>query len=559
MKKTPPGVPPTGKGRWDLLAQKVRAFQPSVVVLIARKAPRIAQALELDFGPSALVISDLAIPFCRAELKGARVAIVDDIVNVGSTLLRAREAVVDAGAAQAHAFAIADKGSEARLEGLADLTLADPVVLDDLTRDVLTAEIPDRLQRLGLPYDLDFPVLACRVPRAESSFDYLRDALVERYGGGQLYDLTTPAGAEADVQRMTVDLSEPFSVPTKVRIYLNGHTQRCALAPIKLPTPIATQPPENKWASRYWHALGANEIDEEARGRLRLFLDSLVVGLSFVSRNSDLFSCDIEAPFVASQTELIFGPRAKSAARTLAGWPSVSWVVDNDKEVETAGSKGRASCSPFLAAARETGLIDAIGDRIEGDADELSVFIAFFNILAEWVGADDPSKFRLEKPVSPSEVEAVPYRRLRIGPTFVDLATIIDEFVPRLSSREAWMIVSRLLDRFVDDGGVVPTTAAYGDHLYRIYRKGERDPRDRASLRTRRAWDASKKALSLTRASKLLTILAFSEDTAATDVQVKTVERGNVFCHAGTVLHDEAEIAHRLRRTGQLEEARDAK
>jgi hypothetical protein len=528
------------------------------VVLIARKAPRIVQALGLDFGPSVLVISDLAIPFCGTELKGARVAVIDDIVNVGSTLSRAMDAVLGAGAVQARAFAIAERSTAARLGDLGDLILADPGPLDPPTRDSLTAEIPDRLQQLGLPYDLDFPVLDCRTQAGEETFARLRDALAERHGEDQVYDLTTPPGAEAGIRRLTVDLSAPGRVPTKVRVYLHCESGRCSLAPIRVASPLATDAPEGRAARRFWAALDTEGVDAEARGRLRLYLDSLSTGLSFVSLHADLFSCDLEAPLLPGQTELIFGPRAIGAA-TFAGGAPGSWEragLDSDP-ARGAEEERDGGVSAFLEAAEETGLMSAVAARVEGEPDELSVFIAFFNTLAEWVGADDPSAFRLEGPVSRSAVEEAPYLRLRIGPTFADLAGIVAALVPDLSSEESWRIVSRLLDRFIDDGGVVPTIGTYDGRLYRIYRKGERDPRDRASLRTRRAWEASGKALSLTRASKLLTILAYSEDTDATDVKVKTLERGNVFCHAGTVLHEETEIAHRLRRTGQLEEARD--
>lgn len=539
----------TGRGWWEVLADSLRQFQPSVVVLIARKAPRIAQAFQLEFGRSVLVISDLAIPFSGAELNGARVAIVDDVVNVGSTLLRAKEAVLKVGAAEVSLFVIADSASESRLEGLDDLVVADPTPLVRESREAMSAEIPGRLQCLGRPYDLDFPLLRCPMPADDEGFSRLRIVLSERYGAENVYDLSTPLGAEAGVRRLTVDLASPLSTPSKIRAYMNERTRECVLAPIRLQTPIPSDRPGDSWAQRIWAEVEAEDVeDEEAKGRLRVYLDSLAVGFRFVARNSDVFRCDIEHPLLAGEAELVFGPRITGAMRFLVGWPLMI-----DAAVDEGSSDQPIAASPFLKAARDQGLIGAVQERLEGTGDELSAFIEFFNTLAEWVGADNPDGFRLDWPFSLAEIQSEPYRRLRIGPTFADLVLIIEELSPQLATQEAWSIVSRLLDRFIDEGGVVPTTTTYDGALYRIYRKGEKDPRDRVSLRTRRAWYESHRALSLTRVSKLTAILAFSEDTDATDVGVATLERGNVSCYARTVLHDEAEISHRLLRTNQLE------
>jgi hypothetical protein len=539
------------RSRWLLLAKKVRQFQPTVVVLIARKAPRIAQAFELEFGTSALVVSDLAIPFCTRELRNARVAIIDDTVNVGSTLLHARSAVLEAGAAEVRMFVVANSASTARLTELEDLIVADPTPLQASSREALSAEIPGRLQALGRPYDLDFPLLHCHLPAEKEGFLQLSAALSERYGSDSVYDLSTPMGAEAGVRRLTVDLSDAVATPMKIRIYLNQRDGMCVLAPIKLQTPIPVHRPEAAWARAIWDELGTDTVDDvEARGRLRIFLDSLAVGFEFVRSNCDVFLCDSEHPLLRGEAELTFGPRITEATRFLAGWPFLT-----DKEEEEPASAGD-SCSPFLPTARASGLVDAVEERIEGAPDELSAFIALFNTLAEWVGADNPSQFRLGWPMPAEAIQREPYQRLRIGPTFADLVVLIDELAPNLPHHEARPIVSRLLDRFIDEGGVVPTTAVYKGKLYRIYRKGEKDPRDRISLRTRRAWQEYGRPLSLTRVSKLSAILAFSEDVDASDTAVATLERGNVFCHARTVLHDEAEISHRLLRTNQLERAR---
>lgn len=96
---------------WMGLAQLVQNSQPDVVVLIARKMPRLAELLGLRFGENCKVISDLAVPYSTDELAGARVAIVDDIVNVGTTMARANQASLAAGAIDTRMFALARRNS----------------------------------------------------------------------------------------------------------------------------------------------------------------------------------------------------------------------------------------------------------------------------------------------------------------------------------------------------------------------------------------------------------------------------------------------------------------
>src|SRR5947209_13726773 len=85
---TPPAPPPRRfpHAAWRSLISRVRGFDPDVAVLIARKMPRLAECFGFSLGPRAIVVSDLAIPFVHGLLAGARVAVLDDVVNVGSTI-----------------------------------------------------------------------------------------------------------------------------------------------------------------------------------------------------------------------------------------------------------------------------------------------------------------------------------------------------------------------------------------------------------------------------------------------------------------------------------------
>src|SRR6185437_16929228 len=91
---------------WRALADLVRRDHPDVVILIARKVPRLVELFNLNFGTRCLVVSDIAVPFCHTLIRGRRVAVVDDLVNVGTTLAHARDCVVACGARNVNFYAL---------------------------------------------------------------------------------------------------------------------------------------------------------------------------------------------------------------------------------------------------------------------------------------------------------------------------------------------------------------------------------------------------------------------------------------------------------------------
>ena len=102
---------------WADLCAEIRDFNPDYVVLIARKMPRLVDVVQLDLGRSAICISDYAVPFVRSELANARVAIVDDLWNVGTTMLHVKERVRRANPRAIKLFALGAKDAASALEG----------------------------------------------------------------------------------------------------------------------------------------------------------------------------------------------------------------------------------------------------------------------------------------------------------------------------------------------------------------------------------------------------------------------------------------------------------
>lgn len=533
---------------WEDLAASVREYDPAVTVLIARKAPRMQQALGLDFGAESLLLSDLGVPFAAEALRNARVAIVDDVVNVGSTLQRACQNVLRLGAHEVKCFAIT---RWARSEVARDIVY----VLDrELDRERLREFgrlVPRVLRLFDKPYDLDFPVLRCTLAVPFTSFADLFAELQEEYGENYVYDLSTPEGVAAGVRRMTIDFSGNEGSHRKVRIFFNERGY-CHVVPLDIAPVLKTGPPSvyaSIGARTMYEVVAAGGLPDhqDALARLRMYCESLSFGEQFLAHHPTLFRMPLDA-LDLDDAAFVLGPRV----RTL-DW---SELLDRRPSTTVAQVVRPPKPSPFFAAARASGLVEATAARLDAeseDATELEALVTLIETLALWVGADDPSAYRLGWPYEASAIARDPYLRLHIGPTMTDILGIVGEVLGRtegerdLTRRE----ITRYLDRLIDSGAIVPTTATYDGRIYRIYRKGEGTARDIVSNRIRYALakyqEMTDNDLVPTLMTKILTMMTFTEDDDAHPGLVPRSEvRGTVASYPETLLDQGASVFHYL-------------
>ena len=545
---------------WRELARIVREFEPSVVVLVARKTARMQQVLDLDFGDTVLLISDLAIPFSREWLHSARVATVDDVVNVGSTLSYATERVVAAGAAEVRAFAITRLGRESdRPDGV-------EFALDrDLDRERLREFgrlVPRALRTFDKPYDLDFPVLRCVPQVPYSTYDEVLAALRDAHGESDVYDLSTRDGVAAGMRRLAIDLAGTVGAHRKIRIYFSD-SGYCHVVPFDIAPVLKTGAPSARSSAgaRAMYAAvtaGGPINDRDARARLRAYCESLSLGEEFLSQHSDVLRAPPDA-LDLDDAALVLGPRARDVA--------LSSLVARPYRQGWAAVARRPIPSPFLPTARRTGLIDAMRARMREtwhEPEVLAALLACLETLADWVGADDPSRYRLGWPYESHTINRRPHLRLRIGPTMPDILEIVATLLDKTEGEQESLRsrVTRLLDRLIDTGAVVPTTARYDGLIYRIYRKGEGSPRDLVSSRIANALyeyqQATDHDLVATLMTKILTIMSFSaEEEAQPGGRPMADTRGNVVSYPTDLLDDGADIFYYLLQTERLRRTSD--
>lgn len=510
--------------------------------------PRLAQALSLDFG--APVFADLAVPFATKVFAGRRVAIVDDVVNVGSTMDEVRSTVESQGASQVRLFAIGFRSPDQAILSSDDVEIINPEALGDARSAALSAEVPRLLRGLARPYDLDFPVIGCAaLPPFSDMVDASR-GLADCFGASQTRDVTSWHGQKSGVCRISVEVPDAATGwLTKLRLYGRPDSPEFWVVPMAVPPALSWEMLPLK--DPLWLRLTESLTEESRHGepgiRAAMFSYSLAFGLHAIERaRSVLQLTEPDLVFNREEAAFAFGPTAVTAR------------VPQDHAV-SAHPAGLAPVpelsSPFFAHATQSGLVAAIASKA-GCSDPGQLFEAVFSVLSQQVGADDPASYRLGWPYSLSEVMQRPYLRLRIGPTWTDLTRLVrsaahqidgDRGVARCSDLE----LSTALDRYVDGGSVVPTFARYDDTYYRVYRKGETDPHEEIAERVGYAWAAYGRPLSMTRATKILTVLGLAPGSDV-PFAVGAIQRGNVACMPRSVLDDDAELTRYLRDTGRL-------
>ncbi len=186
---------------------------------------------------------------------------------------------------------------------------------------------------------------------------------------------------------------------------------------------------------------------------------------------------------------------------------------------------------------------------------------ALFSELGRVVGADDPASYSLERPYSKKQIQDDPYLRLRLGFTFKEILTLF-----RMNYKDRWgdsgsveLLVSALIDSFIDDGAIVPTFTLHGSSISRIYRKGEANPgvdeeitRLRFSISSLREKDRDELlGHGRTRIAKINAILSMSSIGNDSSLEPGALERGTIGALTKTVVERQGgELVILMRRLG---------
>ncbi len=520
-------------------------------MLVARKMPRLCSALGLDFG-HANVISDMAIPLSKSILQGRRVAIVDDFINAGSTMDRVERLVRDLGAEPVDRFAIASRSLTQVSENSAHFVCDEPLGSKQYAEVVST--LPRVFDSATEAYDLEFPHIPCRYSLLIPDIDSLVDLLGQEYGSGFVHQVP---GTWLSARRVTLALRRyPDEDLRKIRIYEAADGHGFIVVPISVPSqfgdaraePLVQSVLDRLQSEAPLPAFVQHVMDTDVKCRAELLVRSLDLFFEFAAQSPAFEgSVTLDTVFDVAQATLAFGPNIqRSDALELLAPPS-----GNRPSSASPISGASSSSSPFASSK----ILRSILNRIESDpaSDPKRILHSAFEVLGELVCSQNPASYALDWPYTPDQIRDDPYLRLRIGPTFSDLVTLLTRSLS-IESQHAEPIVSRFLDTAIDAGVVVPTIGCMDGGCYRIYRKGEANAEARslkildiAVADCKAARDNPAIAYTDTHISKVTAALTFSGALPGY-FGVKSKDRGTVAVTRKSVLSDGGdEVGKQLR------------
>jgi hypothetical protein len=546
---------------WRALRDAVAKWCPDLIVLIARKAPRANEAARLDLERVAPVLSDLALPYVDEGVCGMRIAVVDDTINVGSTVAFVLKQLENLGVGETRAFALCARKMEAseRAVDLDQITLVAEERVSDRMWRALASATPELIATLNKPYDLDFPILRARLTDVIGSGQDLLAELNTRYPGC-VRDLSSGVNRSSDHHRFTVEVSASTDADrsaediSKVRLYVDETTREVSVAPMLIAAPLPIEPSlgwpqiQQAWDG-FLDALPERSRKDEVHARLALFLDSLRLGAHFLADASDLIEA---SPFeVVSRQDLNLGlgPLATCITDELV----LSLVSDCEADHIKPFSAQAVLDEPMTSPAFEM-VWPALRKEVMAESGDPYVrAVALFEGLGRLSGSQRITANQLSWPYTQEEFREDPRLRLQVGFSFGDFVRILHEGREPDGDWAQWVATaSILIDRLIDVGAVVPIIARYpDDKCYRLYRKGEGRPREYAPDSVSRGLVEFGRGLPATRISKVAVIAALS-GFMPSGSHVSTEERGNVLTRSGEMLEDPAEITQYMLRRRML-------
>lgn len=554
-------------GKWERLAALVREYNPDIVILVARKMPRLWEVLDLQFSRTAVVITDLAIPFCHRIFNGKRVAVVDDVINYGSTMHNASEQARACGAASCRLFALAANANEQRMP-LKEISLVTEQPMSEYDYEDFVRQVPAALQLISKPYDMDFPILRCGLRAPFSGPHEVWHWFMGRFGTcAHLH--TTAREERQNLSRISVDFPAAIGTNMKARFYFDFGAGLCNVVPMAIPSEVSTDVPyaSNTWpgyVSKLLRELLAevpNEVSlwpDESAARARLFTHSIAFSSTVLEQVSPVLARDGALPFCTREAGMVFGPVFSIQVEDVGMSRDMPFGrADFDT---TYGSEHGAigSLTGNLPLAQRLSLQEAASSSA-AKGDLTGAFHSLFDELSHAVGATNAADYCLTWPYTKEQVQARPYLRLRVGFSFQDLVDFFQEKAAGAidSMVTVRALVSTLLDRYIDTGALVPAIAQYDKRYLRVYRKGESPMWDDETNRALYALKCMDKPISRTRFAKVQAILSYS-DEITTCVVPCAYERGSVgFLPPSVADRSGTEFGLYLIQTGKLKAVKD--
>ena len=446
--------------KWKKLSNNIDNFNPDVIIFIARKMLRIHQVLksiDKSFFDAPLIISNFAIDYLdKNYLDGKKIAIVDDSVNVGTTLNSVKQQIDhEFNNTQIKCFAVYQ--SENNHHEI-DAILADDSILDIQKYRTRANSLSSSLNCLSRPVEIEFPIFNVDVPK---SFDYMdfAESLTNANPNLQANRLDSFDAFPVGIYKFSVDVFPGRGVNDKWRFYFDDAKHILTFVP------MAHYDPDPK--DYYDHNLKTIMLH-----RRKSYVNSLVWGkkcwsyIQSITKLPDITLDESEVTFLFGTTlakeMLSYYNKLTLKSELLEPLPcreQTLYFYNAYKNLdENLKINNIADCELFF-----------------------DYFTNFFINLGKLVGEDGSSDYKFNDPNYIPDLNYVNknrYARLCVGPTFNELLYLMNCYFTNdkkidILDKRLHTLISRTLDRQIDQGFIVPVFDCYGR---RIFRKGEPNP-----------------------------------------------------------------------------------
>ena len=472
--------------KWLTLSEKIAAFKPDVIVLLAPKMPLIYKVLKfLDptLFNAPLVISDFAIDYLPDNyLKNKKIAIVADYINNTTSMLKVKENLKKFSNVSSQCFAISkvtannfkdnikDDHEYAPKDASQEIVFADPQNISLYTYRLNLNYLYQSFICLTYPVEIEFPVLYVDTPK-KFDFDQFiididdTDGLVaNRQDGFESFS--------AGINKISVDVFPGRGVNDKWRFYFDMAENRLFFVPMAHLDKNETIPNEHNFSGR-------------ALSRYQMYCKSLVWGKKCFDHirhlgNLPPISLDHE------EVSLLFG-------RDLAKEIIFKFEQSPTNQDNLAPLTHLEHLTPLSSQEETLYFYDAFKQKNIEISGELFVeyFINFFQELRMQLSEDDhlnyafdDENYGLDKD-SLDKGDVCQNRDIKscLGPTFKELLLLMKPYLERkkmnVTEEKLHTVMSKILDQQIDQGFVVPTFDTYGR---RIFTTGEAFPYDRSKI-----------------------------------------------------------------------------
>lgn len=478
--------------------KSLRLIDADVLIFMARKSLCLYDVLvRLGVPPvEKCLVSDRILDMRLDQLRGKKVALIDDTLILGTTVANSKKFLLESGVAsvEVHAFCIDDKWwcKELIKPDVVGLHLSDDRVMTFCTATVRAMSLLPR------PYIVDFPISRPLKVAAEEAQCFLSNIEWRAYNISTHLQRAHAVSSlsffpNADAQEQLADIlgQDTYQLLDLIKVRGFARKQRDAywlqIVPIVVLKPVHTdmlEPSLRRFLSRVENlenhqaeALITAVHTSKAKQRLLQYLFSCIVGHHFISRMKLSLKRQTKFSFDMQETDRHYGPWLHDAMLQLTNCTRLTPDTPGDKSSHYEQAALPSQIVSWALSSLPQHKEQSRGLSLFKSAEVTNLIPDFSEIfLSHYDRREIPARKQartLGNKVLTAASEVKYRNRLEVGLPWQVIVDYLLSLHNMERTPEIEQAFSLVLDFCNDQGIAVPITCASEDVTYRAYRHGE--------------------------------------------------------------------------------------